>query len=151
MLAKFEMSDAKKVGTFLLFLGVFFLVLGTVLLLDRKLLAMGNLLFLIGFCILSGLSSTLKFFGFAGNWQERWKKRWRGLLTFQGGVLLVLFGYAKTGMLLELFGFLNLFGSLFPIALAFLRKLPVIGQCLDLPGISLVADKIAGKSMDSMV
>jgi len=36
MLSKFEMSDTKKIGTFLLFLGIFFLVLGTLLLLDRK-------------------------------------------------------------------------------------------------------------------
>lgn len=117
-----------------------------------QLLAMGNLLFLSGFAILSGPMATLKFFGFAGEaWKERWEKRWRGLITFQGGILLVLFGYAKTGMFLEIFGFLNLFGALFPIALAFLRRLPVVGPLLNLPGVSVVADKIAGKSAESMV
>ena len=151
MLAKFEMSDTKKIGSFLMVLGIFFFFLGFVLLLDRKLLAMGNLLFLIGFCTLSGIGATLRFFGFAGSWRERWTKRWRGLLTFQGGIVLVLFGYSKLGIFLQMFGFLNLYGPLFPIALAFLRKVPIIGPCLNLPGVSIVADKIAGKSIDSMV
>jgi hypothetical protein len=113
---------------------------------------MGNLLFIIGFVILSGPLATLKFFGYAGDqWKERWQKRWRGLVTFQGGILLVVFGYTKLGMFCELFGFLNLFGSLFPIALAFLRRLPIIGPCLNLPGVSVVADKIAGKTSESML
>jgi lysylphosphatidylglycerol synthetase-like protein (DUF2156 family) len=146
------MSDTKKIGTFLLFLGIFFLLIGMILLMDRKLLAMGNILFLIGFSILSGVASTLKFFGCApGNFKDRWKKKWRGLATFEGGIVLVLLGYSKTGIFLELFGFISLFGSLFPIALAFLRKLPVVGKCLDLPGVSRIADKIAGKTMESMV
>lgn len=96
--------------------------------------------------------ATLKFFGYAGEgMKKRWQDRWRGLVTFQGGIILVLFGWTKLGMFLELFGFLNLFGSLFPIALAFLRRLPVIGPCLNLPGVSVVADKIAGKTSESMV
>lgn len=54
-------------------------------------------------------------------------------------------------MIFELFGFIALFGPFFPIALAFMRKLPVIGTILDLPVISTVADKIAGKEPESMV
>ena len=83
--------------------------------------------------------------------KERWKLRWRGLVTFMGGILLVLLNYTLIGMFLEVFGFLNLFGSLFPIALAFLRRLPVIGPVLSMPGVTWIADKVAGKSSESMV
>lgn len=57
----------------------------------------------------------------------------------------------KTGMFCEIFGFLNLFGALFPIALAFLRKLPVIGPFLNLPIVATAADVVAGKQPESMV
>jgi len=101
---------------------------------------------------MSGPVATLKFFGLAGDrWKERWQKSWRGLVTFMGGIALVLTGYSMLGMFCELFGFLNLFGQLFPIALAFLRRLPVVGSFLNLPGVSIVADRIAGKSNESMV
>ena len=66
-------------------------------------------------------------------------------MTFFGGIILILFGYTFVGMIIECFGILNLFGSFFPMALAFLRQLPYIGQCLNLPVISTLADKIAGK------
>ena len=147
-----EVSDARKIGTFFLFLGVFFLLLGMLLLFDRKLLSLGNLLFLSGFAIMSGPHQTLKFFGLAGEaWRERWQKRWRGLVTFIGGMALVLCGWPILGMFFELFGFLNLFGALFPIALAFLRRLPIVGPCLNMPVISYAADRIAGKTNESMV
>jgi hypothetical protein len=54
-------------------------------------------------------------------------------------------------MMMELFGFIALFGPFFPIALAFLRKMPILGTILDLPVISTVVDKIAGKEPQSMV
>jgi hypothetical protein len=147
-----DFSESRKIGTFILFLGIFFLLLGMLLLFDRKLLAMGNLLFLVGFSIMSGPLPTLKFFGLAGDsWKERWQKRWRGLITFMGGILLVLFGYTWSGMFCEMFGFLNLFGALFPTALALLRRLPIIGPCLNLPILATIADKIAGKETASMV
>lgn len=154
MLSMVEFSDSKKIGIFFLLLGVLFLALGTLLLFDRKLLAMGNLMFLVGFAIISGPLASLKFFGLYGEgMRERWAKRWRGLLTFLGGILLVLFGYTMIGMFCEIFGFLNLFGSLFPVALAFLRKLPVVGPCLDLPMVAQLADAVAGKTKttESMV
>merc|ERR1712176_98435 len=95
---------------------------------DSKLLAMGNILFLVGFTFLSGIRRTLEFFGFAGDrMKERWKKRWRGIVTFLGGILMVMSGWAVIGMFVEFFGFLNLFGSFFPLVFSFLRTLPYIG------------------------
>ncbi len=148
----FAISDSKKIGTFLLFLGIFFLFLGVLLLFDRKLLAMGNIMFLTGFTFISGLRRTLEFFGFMGErMRERWEKRWRGILTFWGGVMMVMSGWPMTGMFIETFGFINLYGQFFPLALTFLRSLPFVGPLLNLPVVSTVVDKIAGKSGSSMV
>ena len=147
-----EVSDRARVGMVCMCLGMFFYALGTLLFLDRKLLSLGNLLFLTGFTLLSGPLATLKFFGFAGDaWKERWQKRWRGLITFIGGIVLVLAGYTFLGLFCEVFGFISLYGSLFPVALAFLRRLPLVGPVLSLPGVAVVADKLAGKTNESMV
>lgn len=95
---------------------------------------------------------TAEFFGLYGDrMKERWQKRWRGLLTFGLGIMLVMWGYPVFGMAIEFFGFLNLFGSFFPLALAFLRSLPGIGPALNMPVISTVMDKLAGKQSSSMV
>jgi len=146
------LSDNRKIGAFLLFLGVLFLVLGMLLLFDRKLLAMGNILFLVGFCFLSGLRRSAEFFGLWGDRiVERWQKRWRGLITFGGGIMLVMGGRPMLGMLIEMFGFLNLFASFFPLVLTSLRAIPVIGPVLNMPYISTAADKLAGKTSASMV
>mmetsp|Transcript_450 Transcript_450/g.1078 ORF Transcript_450/g.1078 Transcript_450/m.1078 type:complete len:148 (-) Transcript_450:1009-1452(-) len=146
------LSDLRKIGLGLLGLGVFFLLLGMLLLFDRKLLAMGNILFLVGFTLLSTPRRTAEFFGLYGDRvRDRWQKRWRGLVTFFGGIYIVMAGYPVVGMLVELFGFVNLFGSFFPLVLAFLRSLPVVGPVLNMPVISTVADKLSGKPSQSMV
>ena len=62
-----QISDSRKIGTVLLFLGMLFLTLGVMFLFDRKLLAMGNILFLSGFSFLSGAKRTLFFFGIWGD------------------------------------------------------------------------------------
>jgi len=99
----FAMSDTKKIGTGLLFLGVLFLFLGVMLFFDRGLLALGNILFLTGFAFLSGPMRTYEFF--------MRRKMWRGSACFLGGIMLVMLGYVITGMALEVWGFLNLFAS----------------------------------------
>jgi len=38
--------------------------------------------------------------------------------------------------------FINLFGDFFPVAFAFLRRLPIIGSVLNMPGVKQVTDKI---------
>ena len=113
---------------------------------------MGNILFLVGFTFLSGIKATLEFFGLYGERVvERWKKRWRGLITFMGGVCLTLSGWGAVGILVELFGILNLFGSFFPLVFSFLRTLPIIGNFMSLPYVSQFFDRLSGKTNDSMV
>jgi len=68
-----------------------------------------------------------------------------GVGCFFGGVALVLvFKRPLIGMVLEAFGFVNLFGNFFPIALSAMRTMPVIGNVLAMPGVSAAADKLAG-------
>ena len=130
MLTQPVVSDTTKIGLVLLGLGLAFLVLGMVLM-DAKLLAMGNLMFLVGFFMLRGLGATLVFFGLAGDWRRRWRRDWHQLLAFYTGVALVLLGYAKLGMMLELSGSFGLFGSLLPLAASILGGVPYVGPCLN--------------------
>jgi uncharacterized membrane protein HdeD (DUF308 family) len=132
------LDDNRKIGTLLLGIGSAFLALGVLMLFDAALLALGDVLFLCGVALTIGLSRTVRFF--------TRKERWRGIVCFLGGILLVLLRYPVIGMIIQSFGFLNLFGSFFPVAVAFLRQTPVVGNVLNLPVVSDIVDRIAGVS-----
>ncbi len=66
---------------------------------------MFQLLFLAGVAFVIGFKKTGLFF-----FQKR---KIRGSILFFGGIALVLIGWAKTGILIEAFGFVNLFGYAF--------------------------------------
>uniref|UniRef100_A0A6B2LR74 Vesicle transport protein n=1 Tax=Arcella intermedia TaxID=1963864 RepID=A0A6B2LR74_9EUKA len=133
------MSDNQKIGAFLTLFGVIFTFLGVVLFFDRGLLAIGNIAFLIGITMIIGPTKTRK-------WLMQKSKR-AGTACFLGGILLVLWGWTFFGLIIEIFGFINLFGNFFPIAFAFMRRIPVIGHILNLPGVSQIVDKIIGNSL----
>ena len=65
--------------------------------------------------------------------------------------MLVCYGWTMIGMGVEAFGFLNLFGSFFPLAIHFFRTLPYVGGFLNLPVVSTIVDKIAGKRPSTLV
>ncbi|DAZ95994.1 TPA: hypothetical protein N0F65_009295 [Lagenidium giganteum] len=131
-------DDNRKIGTLLLGIGFAFLVLGVIMFFDAALLALGDVLFLSGVALTIGLSRTIRFF--------TRKERWRGIVCFLGGIFLVLVRWPIIGMIIQTFGFLNLFGSFFPVAVAFLRQTPVIGTFLNLPVVSDIVDRLAGSS-----
>ncbi|KAH8090046.1 vesicle-mediated transport protein [Aureococcus anophagefferens] len=134
------MSDNTKIGTSLLGLGLLFIALGVLLLFDRFLLSLGNVMFLAGLLMTMGVSRSARFFR-----KKAHDCGLRGVACFFGGVALVLvFKRPLVGMFLEGFGFVNLFGNFFPIALSAMRTMPVIGNVLSMPGVSSVADKLAG-------
>jgi hypothetical protein len=85
--------------------GGFFFVFGLILFFDRALLAMGNILFLIGITLLLGPQRTFVFFAR--------KNKWKGTLAFWAGVLLILMRWPLIGFGVELFGIFVLFGVCF--------------------------------------
>lgn len=66
--------------------------------------------------------------------------------SFLGGIIVVLMGWPIVGMILETYGFVLLFSGFLPVAINFLRRVPVLGTLLNMPGISRVLDIIAGDS-----
>ena len=57
-----ELTDLQKIGLGLVGFGSLFLTIGVFLFLDKVLLALGNILFLCGLCLLIGVGRTLNFF-----------------------------------------------------------------------------------------
>ncbi|KAI8149032.1 vesicle transport protein [Fennellomyces sp. T-0311] len=122
------LSDLQKIGVGLTAFGVFFMVLGVLMLFDAGLMAIGNILFLSGIAAIIGPKSTLVFFSR--------REKLRGTICFLGGIFLVLSKFPVLGFAVEVFGFLNLFGDFFPVVFGFMRRLPIIGPILSHPAIS---------------
>jgi hypothetical protein len=128
-----------EIGAGLVGFGGVFLVLGILLFFDTAMLALGNLLFLLGITLLIGARQALVFFGR--------RAKIRGTICFFSGILLVLFKYPIIGMLLEGFGILNLFGNFFPIVIQIFRNMPIIGPALAYPPVATIVDKLVGATL----
>jgi len=115
-----------------------------------------QILFVSGLSFVIGLERTFRFFF------QRHKAK--ATSFFLGGVLVVLIGWPIIGVILEIYGFFLLFRSaevkmplchhyqclylipvslsvcrgFFPVAVGFIRRVPVLGSLLSLPGISAV-------------
>lgn len=132
----FQFNDNRKIGAGLTGFGSFFLLLGIILFFDKALLALGNILFLSGITLLIGIKKTFLFF--------RRPQKIRGTICFLGGIIIVLVGWPVIGMLIEIFGIVNLFGNFFPIIISIMRQLPIIGNILNQPYISSMIDRMMG-------
>ena len=84
-----------------------------------------------------GVGKSTSFFG--------QPERLRGSVCFFGGIVVVLLGWPIIGMVIEIYGFIALFGGFFPMAINVLRVMPGIGAILALPGISNICDSIVGQ------
>ena len=107
--------------------GVVFLFLGVMFFFDSALLALGDLLFLMGLTLTIGFSRTVRFFSR--------KDRIRGIVAFFGGIGLVMVRWPILGMILQVYGIIYLFGQFFPIAAQSMKDTPVIGNILSLPAV----------------
>lgn len=125
-----------EIGVGLSAFGMVLVGLGVILFFDAGLIAIGNILFLSGVSMIIGIQKTLVFF--------TRRDKMKGSIAFFAGFLLVLIKWTILGILIEAFGFLNLFGDFFPVVVGFLRQLPVIGKLLNLPGIRQVVDRVGG-------
>ena len=62
------------------------------------------------------------------------------------GFLMVLFGrFVIVGLLLEGYGALSLFGGFLPLALNYIRDVPVLNKIFEVPGVAAFADTVVGK------
>ncbi|SMQ47658.1 unnamed protein product [Zymoseptoria tritici ST99CH_1A5] len=116
------LSDQQKFGVAFCTGGTAFLLLGLILLFDRSLLAMGNILFLIGITLLLGPYRTLAFFSR--------RQKWRGTLAFWTGVSLILLRWPLVGFLVQIYGMFILFGEFFKTLAGFVYGVPVVGPVL---------------------
>lgn len=145
------------------------MLLGVMLFFDGALLALGNvcglaslltlnltsnqILFVSGLTLIIGPQKTFYFFAR--------KQKIRGTICFLGGIILVFLKWPFVGMVVETFGFLNLFGCVstvllflasssglcsdfFPVIITFMRQLPFIGTALSLPYIRDVRSPRSG-------
>ncbi|EDO16044.1 hypothetical protein Kpol_1067p16 [Vanderwaltozyma polyspora DSM 70294] len=103
---------------------------------DRALLALGNILFLLGIVLIIGPQKTYVFF-------SRPAKR-RGSILFLLGIMMILMKWTFVGFIVEFVGIMGLFGDFFGIIVQFLRSLPLIGPILSHPAVAPVVDRLAG-------
>ncbi|ESW96429.1 Membrane protein involved in Golgi transport [Ogataea parapolymorpha DL-1] len=130
------LTEVQKFGVGFTAGGVLLFFLGVVTFFDSALLAMSNLLFIIGLVLIIGPQKTVYFF--------TRPQKIRGSICFLFGVLLILMKYSFWGFLVESFGILGLFGEFFATVVQFLRSLPYIGPILSNPFIGPVLDRLAG-------
>jgi hypothetical protein len=123
------LSDSQKIGVAFCSGGGFFLIGGVMLFFDRAMLAMGNILFLIGLTIIIGPQKTMVFFAR--------KQKLKGTAAFFGGLTLILMRWTFIGFLVELYGIMVLFGDFLGTIAGFARNVPIVG-----PYIGIVIDKV---------
>ncbi|KAK4146860.1 Got1/Sft2-like family-domain-containing protein [Dichotomopilus funicola] len=123
------LSDSQKIGVAFCSGGGFFLIAGILLFFDRAMLAMGNILFLVGLTIIIGPHKTALFFAR--------RQKLKGTAAFFGGLSLILLRWPLIGFLVELYGIVVLFGDFLGTIAGFARNVPVVG-----PYIGLVVDRV---------
>ncbi|KAL1954516.1 hypothetical protein VTO42DRAFT_1076 [Malbranchea cinnamomea] len=116
------LSDMQKLGVVFCSGGALFLFLGILLFFDRSLLAMGNILFLIGLPLILGPAKTLAFFAR--------RQKIAGTATFALGILLILFRWPLIGFCVETYGLFVLFGDFLVTLAGFVGGIPVVGPPL---------------------
>lgn len=108
------------------------MMLGVSFLFERTLISLGNLSFMMGLTFLLGPQKTFKFF-------FRREKKIASTCFFVG-FLLVLFGWAFVGSIVELYGFWKLFSAFLPNVIQSLKFIPGMSVVLGLPGIRNLVD-----------
>ncbi|EDV34823.1 uncharacterized protein Dana_GF19031 [Drosophila ananassae] len=131
-----EITDSQKIGIGLAGFGISFLFLGMLLLFDKGLLAIGNILFISGLGCVIGVERTLRFFF------QRHKVK--GTTAFLGGIFIVLLGFPIIGMIIESYGFFALFSGFFPVAINFLGRVPLLGPLLNIPFMQKIVQRLGG-------
>ncbi|KAJ3450538.1 golgi transport protein 1-related [Anaeramoeba flamelloides] len=114
----------KDFGKILTIVGVLILFTGIIYLFDRKLLLLGNTIFLTGLVLMIGLSD-LKSFVFSSG-------RTKIFLIVMFGIVIMLIGYNVIGIVIELIGLLALLGIYLPVVIRFLHSIPLINNIFNI-------------------
>jgi len=125
------LTETQKIGVIFCSGGGLFLCGGVVMFFDRSMLAMGNILFLIGLTLIIGLQKTMSFFSR--------RQKLKGTAAFAVGILLILLRWPITGFVIELYGIFILFGDFLITVGQVAGNIPVIG-----PYIKQVLETLAG-------
>ncbi|RKP25086.1 hypothetical protein SYNPS1DRAFT_29164 [Syncephalis pseudoplumigaleata] len=129
-----DISETQKIGAAVAAFGGVLIFLGVLLFFDAGLIAIGNILLIGGGVAFHGINNTGRFFA--------QRRRIPGAICFFVGVAVVFLKWPIIGMLIELFGFINLFADFFPYLISILRRLPLIGTILNAPGLRTLVDRI---------
>jgi len=90
---------------------------------DRAMLAMGNILFILGLTLIIGIQKTVVFFAR--------KQKLKGTAAFIAGIALILLRWPLIGFLVELYGIFVLFGDFFATIASFAGNIPVVGPYIE--------------------
>jgi len=125
------LSETQKIGVVFCSGGGLFLFGGVLMFFDRSMLAMGNILFIIGLALCIGLQKTLVFFSRP--------HKLKGTAAFAAGIFLILFRWPFFGFLIELYGIFILFGDFLITIGQFAGNIPMVG-----PYIQKALETLAG-------
>lgn len=106
----------RKTGLIMCAAGAAATMLGVSLFFEKNLIRLGNVLLVSGAPIVVGPARASRY--------VLNPAKLRGTLCFTAGFLLVMSGHPLLGVVVEVFGFLNLFGNLFPLFTAMFKNLP---------------------------
>ncbi|KAI8051477.1 hypothetical protein BDF22DRAFT_73186 [Syncephalis plumigaleata] len=112
-----NVSETQKIGAAVAAFGGVLIFLGVLLFFDAGLIAIGQ------------------FFA--------QRRRIPGAICFFIGVIIVFFKWPIIGLLVEVFGFINLFADFFPYLIGLMRRLPIIGTVLNMPGLRTLVDRFS--------
>ena len=118
-------DDSKKIGIGLMCVGLVFYALGVMFLLDRGLLAIGNIAFIMGLVAAIGPQHTVGFFTRPG--------KIMGSAIFFGGFVLICIGwfmFTLVGFFCQMYGIFLLFRDFIRTIFSFAQTLPVIGPVI---------------------
>ncbi|SGZ46927.1 CIC11C00000000543 [Sungouiella intermedia] len=130
------LTERQKYGVASTAAGVVFFVLGIMTFFDSSLLAIGNILFVIGVVLIIGPSRAIYFFARP--------TKIKPTLFFFGGIALILTKHSFIGFIIESIGIMFLFGDFFGTIVLFLRAFPIIGPILKHPMVEPWVNRVAG-------
>eukprot|EP00792_Barthelona_sp_PAP020_P002567 TRINITY_DN1408_c0_g1_i1.p1 TRINITY_DN1408_c0_g1~~TRINITY_DN1408_c0_g1_i1.p1 ORF type:complete len:153 (+),score=37.29 TRINITY_DN1408_c0_g1_i1:28-486(+) len=125
-------SEQNKLTLIFVGCGFLFMIFGVLNFLDRSLILLGNLLFMVGVCFHFGFDGAIKYF--------KHPRHIKGTIIFFVGFSIIVSNilYKLTtliGIIIEIYGILTLFSNFVPGILTVLRHTPYVGKLFKIPAV----------------